>query len=115
MAQTVRTLDRNTPSVYPQLVEIGTRPMNVTTHVKAPFKVPIRFKNKKISLKPPYDVRFYRAYSGKDVVFANSIPDCRVMFHIEDDIGPVDDFLSNLASEFKARNGSKLLIVKEKL
>src|SRR5207245_10005227 len=42
MAHAVRTLERNMPNVYPQLVEIETRPLNVTTHVKAPFKVPIR-------------------------------------------------------------------------
>lgn len=98
------------PEIYPSKIEISTLPLNVTSDMVFHKEIQISFKNKDVSLEPPYDEKFYRRYRGA-VRFSNPIDrDIRSLVFIEKKKQKIKEFFIELQKEFEKRNGKTLIV-----
>jgi hypothetical protein len=101
-------LRRNLPQIYPDLVEISTKALDVTTFVTQAIEPKLHFGNREIILKRPYDTTFYRSYSGKRITFARPASNTKAMVCLLSSQSNTKEFLELLVNEFNLRNNSKL-------
>lgn len=96
--------------IYPSKIEIETVPINVTSDVTFHKEISISFKNKNITLQPPYDEAFYRRYRAR-IRFLNPVDrDIKSLVFIEKRKQNVKEFFDELQEEFKKRNGTRLIV-----
>ncbi|HKZ94749.1 MAG TPA: hypothetical protein VJ249_09260 [Candidatus Bathyarchaeia archaeon] len=103
-----RMLRTYLPEIYPKLVEISTEAMDVTSLVSKPAELKLKFGNKDMLIKTPYDVNFYHSYTDKKLSFARPIENIRALVCGPDRSQKIKVFLTALAKEFKLRNNSEL-------
>lgn len=98
------------PEIYPSKIEISTVPVNVTSDITFHREIDISFKNKDITLQPPYDEKFYRRYRGA-IRFLNPVErDVRSLVFIEKRKQNIKEFFNELQKEFEKRNGTRLIV-----
>ncbi len=102
------TLRKCLPEVYPKFVEISRDPLDISNDVSEPNEIGIQFADKAIKIKPPYDLSFYRNYSGKKNLFARVIPNSKILVCSDRVNSKIKKFLAKLAAEYKIRNGSDI-------
>jgi hypothetical protein len=104
------TLRAHLPEVYPKSVEFSTKALDIESFVSQPAGLKLQFGNCEMPLKSPYDVEFYRRYTGKKVIFARPIENVKALVCVKKQSASVKAFLAALAKEFKLRNNSDLII-----
>lgn len=98
------------PEIYPSKIEISTVPVNITSDTTFHREINISFKNKDITLQPPYDEKFYRRYRGA-VRFLNPVDgDVKSLVFIEKRKQNIEEFFNELQKEFEKRNGTRLIV-----
>jgi len=98
------------PEIYPSKIEIATVPVNVTSDVTFHKEINISFKNKNITLQPPYDEIFYRRYRAR-IQFSNPVDgNVKSLVFIEKRKQNVKEFFDELQEEFQKRNGTRLIV-----
>jgi len=113
MKQVDSVLRNELPDVYPRKVQFSLEPKEVGAIVQPPLKIKLEFKDKTMTLNPPYDLSFYRKYEGKK--FAKHIGDISVMVHSDIAQKPAKDFVEELQKEWSSRNDSSMDVKFEKV
>lgn len=108
-------LKEKIPSIYPKLIEFSNSPLDSSSKVILPQEFLLEFSNKKIAVKPPYNVSFYGKYSGKNVKFFDTVSDLTALVEAPTDNQNINQFLDMLKAEFNLRTGSVLSITSEKI
>ncbi|MCW3999522.1 MAG: hypothetical protein NWE93_04730 [Candidatus Bathyarchaeota archaeon] len=104
-----RNLRRNIPELYPNLVEISTKTIDVSSLVSQPMEIKLAFANKEISIKPPYDTNFYRSYSNKALTFSKAIPAPKILVCVEKETQLITNFLEQLSAEYERRTNTSII------
>lgn len=102
------SLRENLPDIYPTYLEISTQALEVSTGVISPQEITLEFGNKKLTVSPPYDLDFYKKYSGKNIQFVDPMPSIKALVHVNESNDEIEQFLADLKDEYKLRNGTEL-------
>jgi hypothetical protein len=108
IVEIVRNLRKNIPEVYPSLVEISTKTIDVTPLVSEPIEITLSFANKELKVKPPYDTNFYHGYSNKALTFSKAISSPNVLVCAEKVTQQITDFLQLLSKEYELRTNTSI-------
>lgn len=103
-----QNLRKNIPEVYPNYIEISTKTIDVSSLVSQPMEIELAFANKKISVKPPYDINFYHSYSKKAIGFSKSFSAPKVLVCVEKETAQITNFLELLSSEYQLRTNTAI-------
>lgn len=113
MKQVDSVLRNELPDVYPRKIQFSLEPKEVGAIAQPPLKIKIEFKDKTMTLNPPYDLSFYRKYEGKK--FAKPVSDISVMVHSDIAQRATKDFVEELQKEWSSRNDSSMDVTFEKV
>lgn len=102
------SLRENLPDIYPTFLEISTQALDVTNQIIPAQEIALKFGNKSLTVNPPYDLDFYRKYSGKNIQFVNPMPDMKALLHLKSKDDNIEQFLIDLKEEYKLRNAAEL-------
>lgn len=101
------------PDVYPGKIQFSLEPKEAGDIAQPPLKIKLEFKDKTMTLNPPYDLSFYRKYEGKK--FAKPISNISLMVHSDMTQKATKDFLEELQKEWLSRNNSSMDVTFEKV
>ena len=113
MKQVDSVLRSELPDVYPGKVQFSLEPKEVGDIAQPPLKIKLEFKDKTMTLNPPYDLSFYRKYEGKK--FAKPVGDISVIVHSDMAQKATKDFVEELQKEWSSRNDSSMEVTFEKV
>jgi len=100
MKQVDSVLKNKLSNVYPRKVQFSLEPKEVGDITQPPLKIKLEFKNKTMTLNPPYDLSFYRKYEDKK--FAKPVGNISVMVHSDIAQKATRDFVEELQKEWSS-------------
>ena len=113
MKQVDSVLRSKLPEVYPTKIQFSLEPKEVGDVVQPLLSIKLEFKDKAMTLNPPYDLSFYRKYEGKK--FVKPVGDISVLVHSDITRKATKDFMEELQKEWLNRNDSSMGVTFEKV
>jgi hypothetical protein len=103
------------PNIYPKLIEFSNSPLDSSNAVILPKEFELQFSNKKINVKPPYDITFYGKYTNKNVKFIDNLTNLSALVDAPSNNDDIKKFLDMLTAEFNLRTDNSLSLTLDKI